>query len=94
MKKPALLIIVLISLISVLSLVRIFISNNISTSGIILGKIEEEVKSLKIENSILSEKLYTASALTNVSQKAYDLGYREEKTDLVLTQKLPIAIKQ
>lgn len=94
MKKPALLITILISIIAVLSIVRIFISNNIATSGIVLSRISEQVEKYKLENSILSEKLYNLSALTNVSEKAYHLGYREEKTALVLIQKQPIALKQ
>lgn len=94
MKKPVLLIFSLSMLIIVLSIARIFISNNIATSGVVLGKIEEQIETYKLENSTLSEKLYSQSSLTNMAQKAYDLGYREEKSSLVLTQKLPVALKQ
>jgi len=94
MKKPALLIFSLCILIAALSVIRIFISNNIATSGVVLGKIQEQIESYELENSVLAEKLFSISSLTNISQKAYDLGYREQKSELVLTSKLPVAIKQ
>lgn len=94
MKKPGLIILALVLIILVLSVVRIFISNNVSTSGVVLGKIQEERDKYKFENSIISEKLYTASSLTNVSKEAYDKGFIDSKTDLVLTKQVPVAIKQ
>lgn len=94
MKKPYLTILILIFLVGVLSVVRIYISNNISTSGQLLGKAEEEINSLKLQNTLLSEKLYQQSSLTFVFSKAKDLGYTDSKTDFVLDNKLPVAIKQ
>jgi hypothetical protein len=94
MKKPALLIMSLTILIIVLAIVRTFVANNISTSGVVLGKIEEKVEQYKLENSILAEQLYSMSSLTNISQKAYDLGYGDETSDLVLTQNKTVALKQ
>lgn len=94
MKKPAFLIFSLSLAIIVLSVVRIFISNNISTSGIVLGKMQKQIESYELENSLLAEKLFSQSSLTNIAQKAYDLGYQEQKSELVITNKLPVAIKQ
>lgn len=94
MKKPALIITILMFLVITLFVVRIFVSNNISTSGAILGKVSQEINNYKFENTILSEKLYTASSLTIIASKAYDLGYTDSKTDFVLNNQLPVALKQ
>jgi len=94
MKKPILTITILISIILILSVVKIFVSNRIATSGVFLGKIEEEINSYKTQNAQLSEKIYTLSSLTNVSQKALQLGYIDQKTDFVLNTQVPVAFKQ
>lgn len=94
MRKPALIIGILIFVILTLSVVRIFISNNISTSGMLLGKVGEELDKYRFENSIIAEKLYTMSSLTSASQKAYDLGYVDTKNEFVLNKQVPVAIKQ
>ena len=94
MKKPVIIIVTLVFVILTLSVIRIFISNNISTSGVVLGKVVEEYDKYRLENSIIAEKFYTMASLTDVSQKAYDLGYVDSKSDFVLNQKVPVAIKQ
>ena len=94
MKKPVLLISFLLVGVFVLSIVRIFVSNNIATSGVALGNIEEEAQRYKLENSILSDRLYNYSSLTNIASKAYDLGYTDKKSDYVIGQQLPVALKQ
>jgi hypothetical protein len=94
MKKPVLLISFLLVGVFVLSIVRIFVSNNIATSGVALGNIEEEAQRYKLENSILSERLYIYSSLTNIASKAYDLGYTDKKSNYVIGQQLPVALKQ
>lgn len=94
MKKPSLIIGSLLFMILTLSVVRIFISNNVSTSGVVLGKIQEELDMYKFQNSIISEKLYADASLTNVSKKAYDLGFVDSKSELVLNKQVPVAIKQ
>ncbi len=94
MKKPGLIILTLILVIVALSVVKIFISNNVSTSGVVLVKIQEELDKYKFENSIIAEKLYTMTSLTNISNKARTLGYIDSKSDFVLSKQLPVAIKQ
>lgn len=94
MKKPALIIGTLIFVVLILSIIRIFILNNISTSGVELGRAQDELNKYKFENSIIAQELYSFSSLTNVSQKAYDLGYIDSKSDFVLNKQVPVAIKQ
>jgi hypothetical protein len=94
MKKPALIIGSLIILVLALSVVKIYISNQVATSGVILGKIQEDAANIKMENTLLAEKLYTESALTNIDSKAEKMGFVEQKSDFVLSGQMPVAYKQ
>jgi cell division protein FtsL len=94
MKKPVLIIGFLIIVILSLSVVKTFVSNRISTSGSALGAIGDKINAYKIENTLLSEKLYSLSSLTNVYAKANNLGFVEGSSKYVITNPIPIAIKQ
>lgn len=94
MKKPTFVIGFLIIAILGLSVVKTFVSNRISISGSALGAIEERINFYKIENTLLNEKLYSLSSLTNLLSQANSLGFVEEKSKFVLTNPIPIAIKQ
>ncbi len=93
MNKPVLLIFGLVVTIVALAIIRTSIANNIVTSGVVLAQIQEQSDQYKLENSILYEKLYALSSLTNVAQKAYDLGYQDQASDFVLG-KQTVALKQ
>ena len=93
MKKSALLIFILVFAVVLLSIVKTFVSNNVSTAGVVLGDTQEKLSTLKTQNAILSQKLYEISSLTSISQRAKDLGYVDGKTSYVLNSKLPIAAK-
>lgn len=93
MKKPRSIIIFLLGLIVALSIVKAIVYNRLSTSGVYVGKIEEEISFYKTQNAILSEKLLAFSSLTNVAVKATELGFA--KNDYVMVLKtLPLAVKQ
>lgn len=94
MKKPVFVIGFLIIVILGLSVVKAFVSNRISTSGSALGAIEERINFYKIENTMLNEKLYSLSSLTSLLSQANSLGFVQEKSKFVLTNPIPIAIKQ
>lgn len=94
MKKPNLIIFLLIITSLTLALVRIFVANNVATSGIILSKVQEDINKYKLENSLLSTKVYAMSSLTYINSKALELGYKEGKSDLVLTNQKSVALKQ
>lgn len=76
-----------------LSIVQVTVSNSLSTTGIELGKIEEQISSYRNENARLSEKLLTLSSFDTIASKAADMGFIEEKTHIVLTKPLPIAAR-
>jgi hypothetical protein len=94
MKKQILLIAVLVLIVFGLSIVRIYISNQVATSGVVLGQIQQRIDSYKMENIILAENLYTKSSLTNIAEQASKQGYVEQKTNFVLNGQVPVAYKQ
>lgn len=94
MKKPIFIITAIVLTIVVLSVVRVVVSNSISTGGIALDKIEEDLSSYKTQNAILKEKLLTITSLDYISSKASMLGFTMDKSSFTLNKPLPLAIKQ
>ncbi len=94
MRKPALTILFLIVVILALSIVKVFVSNRILTSGTALGDVGDSINAYKVENTLLSEKLYSLASLTSILASAEDLGFVEEKARFVLANPIPIALKQ
>lgn len=93
MKKPSFIIIFLLGLIITLSMVKAIVYNRLSTSGVFVGKVEEEIGFYKTQNAILSEKLLISSSLTNIFTKATELGFAKYDSLMVL-KTLPLAVKQ
>ncbi len=93
MKKPALIITSLIFVILVLSIVRISVSNRISTSGIDIANIEDKVSSFKKENLILQEKVLALGSYTEIASKAATLGFVPSKANLVISTATTVAIR-
>jgi hypothetical protein len=94
MRKQVLLIGILALIVFGLSIVRIYISNQVATSGVILGQIQQQVDAYKMENILLAENLYTKSSLTNIAEEASKQGFVEQKADFVLNGQVPVAYKQ
>ena len=93
MKRHKLVITVVIFIIVFLSTVQVAVSNRLSTDGIMLGKIEDEIRFYKAQNSFLSEELFLASSLNNIASKAAAFGFIENKSQFVLKTSLPFALK-
>lgn len=83
----------IVSLILLLSIVQIVVSNRLSTTGIVVDKIEKEAALYQKENAILREKIYVASSYTMIASHAAELGFTDTTTDIVLTSPLPVALK-
>ncbi len=78
-----------------LSLVQIIFSSAFATDGIELTKLQTAQATLETENSLLRERVYTASSLTTIVAEAEKMGYTEdEKSRLILSSPLPIALNQ
>lgn len=94
MKKPILLIAILLVAVLTLSIVRIYISNQIVTSGVVLGQVQGKIDSYKMQNILLAEKLYSESSLANIAQEVSKEGFVAQSSDFVLTGQIPVAFKQ
>ena len=94
MRKPVLIITFLIGIIISLSIVKAIVHNRLSTSGVFVGRVEEEISSYKTQNAILSEKLLTLSSLTNIKERAKKEGFTNERNLLmVLKTSKPLAVR-
>lgn len=94
MKNSKLLIALAIIAIILLTIGKIVVSGMVSTSGIELSKIDNEIEKYKTENIILREKLLSNSSLVNISSKAAILGFVGKKSDFFLNKPLPLAVKR
>lgn len=94
MKRPVFIISSLLFIIVVLSVTRVALVNSISTTGIELANLETEMKAQKKQNELLKEQYLQASSFTNIEAKAKELGFVEAKTQVYLSEPLPLALKQ
>ncbi len=94
MKKPISFIVFLAISITVLSIIQIVISNRLSTTGVTLGKIQDQIRVYKTDNALISEKLFSYSSLTNIASRAAVLGFTNSTSRLVFTDTLPLVAKQ
>lgn len=94
MKKSNLFLSAVIFTIIFLSVVQVVISNRLSTSGIELSKLNEQIKSYKKENYILSEKLLIATSLTKIASNASRIGFVDKSEHVYLNTSLPLAVKR
>lgn len=95
MKKPSLIIISLLAIIITLSLVKAILYNRLSTSGVFVGEAEEEIGFYKTQNALLAEELLKYSSLTNIAEKASELGFTKEESSLmVLKTSRSLAVKR
>ncbi|MEK9207925.1 MAG: hypothetical protein AAB922_05550 [Patescibacteria group bacterium] len=94
MKKPVLILVILIIIIISLFGVRTVVSNRISTSGVALGVTEDEIKTYKTENALLREKIFGFASFTHVSSIAAEMGFVESKSALAISRSMPIARTQ
>jgi len=81
-------------IIVILSIIQAVVSNRLSTSGIVLGKIQDEIHYYKTENASLAEEYFLVTSLNNISSRAAVLGFVKEKFPLVLTTSDVVAVKQ
>lgn len=93
MKKPVLFIASVILLIIVLSIVQIVVSNRLSTSGIVVDKLQTQIKELQKKNIMLQEQILALSSYETIASSAAALGFSEKTAQLVFSSPLPLAQK-
>jgi cell division protein FtsL len=93
MKKPVSIIVLLGFIIVVLLVVRISFVNSISTTGIALVDLQNQISDYKKENELLTVQYLQAASYTNISNKAEQLGYAPVKSQVDLAAPLPMAMR-
>lgn len=94
MRKPALFITLLVTIIIALSILQVVISNSLSTTGLELGRLDDDVRQYKKENMLLKEELLVLTALTQISSSAAELGFVDKSAEIYIKTPLPLAKKQ
>lgn len=94
MKRPRLLITLILGVIILLSLVRVSIENSISTTGEELVRLQNSVDQYKKTNALLQERYLKDSSLTKISSSAKKKGFVVAKNQVYLSSPLPLALKQ
>jgi len=93
MKKSGIIIVFITSAIILLLIVQTILSNMLSTSGVLVNKIDKEIKAYKTKNAEIREKLFLQASLNNIASKAAELGFTEGKF-VALKKSLPLAARQ
>jgi cell division protein FtsL len=94
MKRPALFIIFILTIIIGLSIAQIGIANQVSTAGSELASLQNNVSDLKRENAVLQEQILTTASLTNISEKAARMGFVLKKAEVYLNTSTSLAMRQ
>lgn len=94
MKKPIAFVFFLTITIISLSVLQVVVSNRLSTSGILLDKLEKEIDTYEKENYALKEELYTLASLTQIASSAGSFGFVGKRHEVVLMGQPPIALKR
>jgi len=97
MKRAHILLAGLTGIILILAIVQISVSNMLSTGGIELAQVQNQIDNYQRDNAILKERIYTAASLTAIAAKAEKLGYTSVTTGkamLVIANPEPLALKQ
>jgi cell division protein FtsL len=94
MKRSHILLALLGICIIVLSVAQISVSNMLSTGGIQLSNMQQQISNYDRKNAQLKEQIYSLSSLTAISEKAQKLGFVDNQTAVVITDHAaPIALK-
>jgi cell division protein FtsL len=91
MKKTAFIASLVLLTVIGLSIVQVAVANMISTKGIELAKMEQEINEYKRQNAIMKEQILEKSSFTEVASKAGELGFIPSKNSIHLSSPLPLA---
>jgi hypothetical protein len=93
MKKPIIIISFLGVVIVALLVARIALVNSISTTGITLVTIQNQIASYKRDNELLKVTYLQAAAYTTIGKEAKKLGYVPVTSEIDLSAPLPLALR-
>lgn len=93
MKKPLFIIGILSCIVVALLVTRIGLVNSISTTGITLVNIQNNIAELKEQNELLEVQYLQAASYTNLAKKAIKLGYVPVTSEVNLSAPMPLALR-
>lgn len=93
MRKKRVVLFVIVGVLIVLSLVQVVLSNSLSTTGIALSRLENEVAKYQRLNSMLRETILTETSLTKIASSAATLGFSQQTSQIVIDSSIPIAAR-
>ncbi len=70
---------------------QIFVSNRLADYGQKISKLTQQTNDLTLENQRIKKKIASSSALTNLNQKAKELGFTQKAQIYYLDEPYPIA---
>lgn len=73
-------------------LFQLYITNKLATAGITLTHVENEIRTLSLENEDLRHKIASSSSLMTISARAQTLGFID--ASFYSIEKPPIALVQ
>lgn len=85
-------IIVILVVVIFLSLVQLFISHNLATSGERVRSLEAEIDLLEKENNQLSAEINQIASLSRIANEAEKMGLTKATQVLHLTPEIPVAM--
>lgn len=94
MKKSHIIIIFLLGLIVSMSMIKGIVYNRLSTSGVFVGRVEDEIVYYKTQNAKLLEELLISTSLINIASKATEAGFVNDDSLMVLKTSNSLAVKQ
>lgn len=92
--KKTIVVLFIAVVILLLSIAQAISSNMLSTSGILMSKVNKDLKVYKTENAKIREKILRQTSLNNIASRASELGFTESKSKFVIEKSSPLAIKQ
>ncbi|MEK7092506.1 MAG: hypothetical protein AAB907_02680 [Patescibacteria group bacterium] len=91
MKKPLSFISVIVGIVVLLTVLQVVVSNKLSTTGVVLGRYQDEIRKYETENTILAQKLLISTSLASIASQAASLGFIEGNNKLILSAPIPLA---
>jgi len=83
----------MVGVLLVLTVTQAVVANSVSTVGVDISTLQEEIKTYQKENALLKEELLTASSYTTIINEIEDKGFEPVKQQLTLTDVPPLAYR-
>lgn len=80
------------SLVLTLCLIQLLISHRLAAAGELVERLEVKAAEVEQDNVVLKEEISQIGSLTEISQKAKQLGLVRTSSILYLTSQIPVAL--